>query len=58
MDVDELDVQSAPNHGLTLREARKNFRKFGASEESMLEHVLPEKDRRFYEYRPRDIGIR
>ncbi len=39
-----LDIPSGANHGLTLREGRENFRKFGACEESMKKHVrLPKK---------------
>lgn len=49
-DEELLDVPSGANHGLTLREGRENYRKFGACEEDMKRHVrhpredeLPEK---------------
>lgn len=38
-DEDLLDVPSGANHGLTLREGRGNYRKFGACEKSMKKHV-------------------
>lgn len=34
-----LDKASGANHGLTLREGRENFRKFGACELEMKKHV-------------------
>lgn len=34
-----IDVPSGANHGLTLREGRENFRKFGACEEAMVRNV-------------------
>lgn len=40
-DEELLDIPSMANHGLTLREGRENFRKFGACEESMKKHVRP-----------------
>ena len=40
-DDELLDVSSGANHGLTLREGRENYRKFGACEESMKKHVRP-----------------
>ncbi len=54
-DLDDLDRRSPPNHGLTLREARENFRSFGASKIEMLPHVCPVRDRKAFEYRPRKI---
>ena len=38
-DEELLDEPSSANHGLTLREGRENYRKFGASEESMRKYV-------------------
>ena len=35
---DILDIPSGANHGLTLRQGRANYNKFGASEKTMLEH--------------------
>jgi hypothetical protein len=48
-DVDALDETSGPNHGMTLREARINFKQFGACEESMIKNVLPIEDRSRFE---------
>jgi len=36
-----LDIPSGANDGLTLREGRENYRKFGACEKSMKKHVRP-----------------
>lgn len=38
-DEELLDVPSGANHGLTLREGRENYRKFGACEKSMKKYV-------------------
>lgn len=40
-----LNVPSGANHGLTLREGRENYQKFGACEESMIEYVRKPKKR-------------
>ncbi|MGJ8639852.1 MAG: CPCC family cysteine-rich protein [Opitutaceae bacterium] len=53
-DIDELDVGSGPNHGITLREGRMNFKEFGACEKKMLPHVVSKEERKEYAYRPRD----
>ena len=37
--TDVLDLQSGANHGLTLRQGRENYRKFGACEEGMIVYV-------------------
>ena len=55
-DIDELDVESGPNHYITLRQGRAYFKEFGACEKEMLEHVLPVKAREQFEYKPRDIN--
>jgi hypothetical protein len=54
-DIDELDLESSPNHGITLRQGRANFKAIGACEEGMIQHVLPEEERKQYEYRPRSV---
>ena len=38
-DEDLLDIPSGANHGLTLRQGRENYRKFGACVEDMIPHV-------------------
>ncbi|MEO1166524.1 MAG: CPCC family cysteine-rich protein [Chloroflexota bacterium] len=53
-DIDTLDKPNWVNH-MTLREARANFREFGASRRDLIPHVLPETERSQFEYRPRDI---
>lgn len=40
-DEELLDVPSGANHGLTLREGRDNYQRFGACEEDMKRHVRP-----------------
>lgn len=39
-----LDTQSGANHGLTLRQARENYKRFGACEESMVKNIRPPKE--------------
>ena len=34
-----LDLPSGANHGITLRQGRENYRKFGACDENMIPHV-------------------
>ena len=53
-DLDELDVESGPNHYTSLRQGRNNFKEFGACEFSMKQYVLSEEDRNGYTHRPRD----
>lgn len=43
-DEELLDVPSGANHGITLREGRENYRKFGACEEAMKKHVRPPRE--------------
>jgi hypothetical protein len=40
-DDHNADSVSGPNHGLSLTQARLNYRTFGASEADMLPHVRP-----------------
>ncbi|OUR86912.1 hypothetical protein A9Q81_27645 [Gammaproteobacteria bacterium 42_54_T18] len=54
-DVDELDVDSGPNHGITLRQARITFKEHGACEVEMIENVIPENERVNYKYVPRNL---
>ncbi len=54
-DVDELDVESGPNHSITLRQGRENFKVFGACEREMLPHVLSVEERKNYKYQPRSL---
>ena len=54
-DVDELDVESGPNH-ITLRDGRKNFSEFGACERDMLPHVVSISERSRYEHKPRTVA--
>ena len=54
MDVDEMDTSSGPNHGITLGQARINFREFGACERTAVQHVLPETKRKQFKYSRRD----
>ena len=55
-DVDALDLESGPNHGISLREGRKNFKEFGACERGMLEHVVSMEERKQYEFKPRKFN--
>ncbi len=53
-DLEELDEESGPNHGITLREGRRNFKRIGACEPAMLKHVLAESERRQFRHQSRD----
>lgn len=52
-DLDELNEPSGPNHGMTLREGRRNFLALGACDEKMLQHVLAIGKRSQFEHQPR-----
>lgn len=52
-DHDRLDVRSGPNHGITLRQGRENFKEFGACEEDMVKHVCSADKRLQFEVKPR-----
>ncbi|BDD03889.1 hypothetical protein AUTU_13720 [Aureibacter tunicatorum] len=54
-DIDELDVSSGPNHGITLREGRANFAKFGACEKDMVKHVISVEERKKFKREIRNI---
>ena len=54
-DIDELDVGSGPNHGITLREGRKNFKEHGACEIEMVKHVVSVEQREQFKYVPRNL---
>lgn len=51
-DLDALDTHSGPND-LTLREARANFARLGACDETGRAHALPEDRRGMFARRPR-----
>ncbi|TDQ47161.1 cysteine-rich CPCC protein [Permianibacter aggregans] len=53
----ELDTPSGANHGLTIREGRANFLKFGACEPEMVKHVVSTEQRKLFEYRPDSNAI-
>ena len=55
-DIDQLDKESGPNHGITLREGRANFAEFGACEREMLQHVIPVGQRAEYDHKPRTVA--
>lgn len=54
-DLDALDESSVPNHGITLRQGRANFKQLGACEEAMLKNVVPLEERKCFQHRPRGI---
>ena len=54
-DIDQLDCGSGPNHGLTLREGRRNFKEFGVCELEMKKNVISEDERKHFQYVPRDV---
>ena len=52
-DLNSLDAHSGPNH-MTLREARTNFREFGACDNAMQKKVLSVDQRKKYSFKERD----
>jgi hypothetical protein len=54
-DIDELDTESGPNHGITLRQGRDNFQKFGACVKEMVSNVLSVDERNKFEHIPRKV---
>ena len=52
-DLDEIDIKSGPNHGITLRVGRSNFIKYGACEKEMVKNVISEFDREKFKHVPR-----
>ncbi|WP_370980272.1 CPCC family cysteine-rich protein [Agaribacterium sp. ZY112] len=54
-DIDELDHISANNHGISLRQARCNFRSFGSSAAPLKKYVLSKAERQNFTQRRRDI---
>lgn len=56
IDINKLHKQSGANNGLTLHQARANFRKFGAFEERRVKSVCSAAEREQFERRPRNVG--
>src|SRR5438552_1522380 len=54
-DIDQLDVRSGPNNGITLRTGRAHFAEFGACERSMLQHVADSEERASFARKPRSV---
>ncbi len=52
-DHDKLDVGSGPNHGITLRQGRRDFQEFGACEEIMVKYVCSTTERLQFKFIPR-----
>ena len=48
----EIDLESVANHGLTLREARKNFIEFGARDQKWIGKVVSKENRTKFEFNP------
>lgn len=47
LDLDEL---SGANHGLSIRQGRENFQKYGACKPGMVKHVIPAEERKNYKF--------
>ncbi|MBI3649559.1 MAG: hypothetical protein HY231_00745 [Acidobacteria bacterium] len=54
-DIDELDLPSSSNHGLTLREGRNNFIRLGVCQEAMVKYLLSLERRKRFAYQLRKI---
>ena len=54
-DIDNIDDKSGPNHGITLRQGRENFRQLGACEPEMVQYVVPTPARADFEFKPRPV---
>jgi hypothetical protein len=52
-DLSEIDMMSGPNHGLTLRQGRENFRRIGASHPNVVSYVLTGELRSEFGFVPR-----
>ena len=55
MGIEEPDLESGANHGLTIRQARANFVTFGACHLSMVKNVIHPEQRAKYAYKARAI---
>ena len=55
-DLDRIDETSGPNHGISLRQGRLNFLRFGACEQSMVEHVIEPEARNGFKHLTRNAG--
>ena len=53
-DLTSLDVHSGPNH-MALREARDNFKEFGACDMAMKKNVLSLEQRQKYQLEVREL---
>jgi Cysteine-rich CPCC len=53
--VSEPDLESGANHGLTLREGRRNFLKIGACSANLVENVVSVEARAAYRHEQRSI---
>ena len=53
LDLDALNEPSGPNHGMTLREGRRNFLALGACDKNMLQNVIEIGERSRFEHQPR-----
>jgi hypothetical protein len=54
-DVDKPDETSGANSGLTVRQARENFRKLGACEPEMVKNVCSQEERKAFRNLPRQL---
>ncbi|WP_432210078.1 CPCC family cysteine-rich protein [Marinobacter alkaliphilus] len=55
--IEELDAESGANKGLTIRQARANFAKYGACDPDMVRNVLPTEKRSLYGRELRSIRL-
>jgi Cysteine-rich CPCC len=55
-DVNELGEESGPNHGITLRQGRANFKAFGACELGLVKHVIRADQRQQYSLIQRELS--
>ncbi|MFD0756805.1 CPCC family cysteine-rich protein [Massilia norwichensis] len=53
--IESPDDESGANHGLTLREGRCNFVRWGACAERFVSNVLPASERKNYRYAARNV---
>lgn len=47
LDIDNIEQHSGPNH-LSIKEARLNFKKYGACDKSMIKNVISVSERKKY----------
>jgi RNAse (barnase) inhibitor barstar len=54
--IEQPDTSSGANHGLTLRQGRRNFKEFNACAKQFIKNVVSDHERQEYELSVRSLG--